>query len=166
MRLNTLTKSILALATVACLSLGAFAERKGGGWEKMQTQLNLTPSQQQQLQPIFQAQRDAHQQWREQHKAQFANILTAEQRAQMEAMKGQKGKRTRMGWKSLNLSDDQKAQMKALRESNRPQMKASREQFRSQVMAVLTPEQQTKWEEMKKNHKGHWKKRGMRKQNG
>lgn len=156
MQLNKMTKSILTLALAGCLALGAFAEprRDRGDWgQKMQQKLNLTAAQQEQLKPIFQAQREQHKKWREQSRTQMMGILTAEQRAQLEAARGQKGQRGQV-WKSLNLTPEQKAQMKELRQRNKPQMQASRQQFQSQVAAVLTAEQKARWEEMKSQHRG------------
>ena len=72
----------------------------------------------------------------------------------------------------LNLTDDQKAKVKPILESQAQQMKAvhedaslSQEQRKSkmkaihesthdQINAVLTPEQQAKWKQMRQEHKG------------
>jgi protein CpxP len=87
--------------------------------------------------------------------------------------------------KELGLTADQQTKMKALRENTRGQLQALRnndqltqeqkheqarqikEQTRSQMQAILTPEQQKKFAEMKKQHQGkHGKHRGHQGQPG
>ena len=84
------------------------------------------------------------------------------------------------GWKDLNLSADQKAKIKSIREQTKQQMQAVkadnsltaeqkkakmkeiRENSFSQINSQLTPEQQQKFAQMRAQHKGRHH-RGMRK---
>ena len=87
------------------------------------------------------------------------------------------------GWKALNLSADQKTQIKSIREDARKQMQAvksdtslSKEQKKakmkdihedttSKINALLTPEQQQKFAQMQANHKKRHK-RAEKENNG
>jgi periplasmic protein CpxP/Spy len=80
--------------------------------------------------------------------------------------------------KQLNLTDDQKAKLKPILQDEAQQMKGAhedtsltheqkkakmkeiREAHKSQVDQILTPDQQKKWEEMKKAKEQHEKKSG------
>jgi len=114
---------------------------------------------------------------------QFSSVLTEEQRTQLKEMKesrkdrGSKGKGKRDGKhgskhggkrggmqslvEKLELTEAQQEQMKALREAKKENKgskdKASREAARAEFEAILTPEQLTKFNELKENHKGHGK---------
>ena len=60
----------------------------------------------------------------------------------------------REAWmRSLDLTDEQKTRLATMRDRNRAQMKAEREQFNTKVMALLTPDQKAKFEEMGKRHR-------------
>ena len=149
---------LLGGAILLGLTLIAPAERgqhqRGNPLERLQSKLNLSPEQVEQLKPTFESMQQRHQAQREKMKAQFASILTPEQRAKMESDKGS-GKGHRGHFKDLNLTDAQKAQMKSFWESQRGQMKQDRTAIDSQMEATLTPEQLTKYQEMK----SHWGKR-------
>jgi Spy/CpxP family protein refolding chaperone len=69
-------------------------------------------------------------------------ILTPEQRQNMQAIRGEKGG-MKDEWKSLNLTVDQKAKIKAIHQANQSQFKA-----------ILTPAQQSKFGNGK-HHKDH-----------
>ena len=63
-------------------------------------------------------------------------------------------------WKNLNLTDDQKAQMKALHDKFKADhptpgsaTKADRKALREQMEAILTPEQLAKMKQMRASHK-------------
>lgn len=176
MRVQTISKTIFSLAAVTLLSFGAFAadggHRHGGrGFERMAQHLSLTESQQSQLKPIFEAQKAQRKQLRQQFQAQMRAILTPEQVAQLDQHKAERraerAEGGREGWKrgerggkfaSLNLSDTQKSQLKALREARKPQMQAQRQQFEQQLASILTVEQRAKVEEMKQRRaerRGH-----------
>ena len=64
----------------------------------------------------------------------------------------------------LGLTDEQVAQMKTTMTQQRAQRQASREQGKASLMAILTPEQATKFEAMKGERKG--KGRGYGKRGG
>src|SRR5690348_15049077 len=84
-----------------------------------------------------------------------------------------KGERGAKFAEALNLSDQQKADLKSIRDNERQQAQAikndtslSAEQKKAkfkelrkssheQMMAKLTPEQQQKFKEMRKDHRGH-----------
>jgi len=140
------------------LATSAFAAEPGKGshthnpLERMQTKLNLSAEQVSRLQPTFEAAKQRHMAQREAFKAKMDGILTSDQKAAWEKSKGE---HKRGGFKALNLTADQKAQMKTYWEQNRSQGQAQRNEMDSQVMAVLTPEQQTKFKEMKSRHGHH-----------
>jgi Spy/CpxP family protein refolding chaperone len=106
---------------------------KKGNWQK----LNLTDSQKQQMRDIRQAAR-----------TKIEAVLTPDQLAKFKAEhpEGQEGKREHVKhqggrFASLNLTPDQKTQIKKI-------MQESREE----VKGVLTPEQQKQMQEFRKNH--------------
>lgn len=109
-----------------------------GPWQK----LNLTDAQKNQLKQI-----------RESTRAQIDEVLTAEQKAQMEKFKAerqaqrgqgqrpqQRGERGKKGFAALNLSEDQKAQIKKIMESSK-----------AQTQAVFTPEQREQMKQFREN---------------
>ncbi|MCY7273594.1 MAG: Spy/CpxP family protein refolding chaperone, partial [Phormidesmis sp. CAN_BIN44] len=91
-----------------------------------QNRLNLTDDQKARLKTI-----------RDNTRQQIEGILTPEQRAKLQADRGQ-GMKRGQGWKSLNLTDDQKAKLKAIRQASRTQMDS-----------VLTPEQRSQMQQYK-----------------
>ncbi|AFZ24069.1 P pilus assembly/Cpx signaling pathway, periplasmic inhibitor/zinc-resistance associated protein [Cylindrospermum stagnale PCC 7417] len=115
------------------------AQAKGRGpWQK----LNLTDAQKSQLKQI-----------RESTRAQIDQVLTAEQKAQLEKLKAerqaqrgqgqrpqQRGERGKKGFAALNLSEDQKAQIKKIMESSK-----------QQTQAVFTPEQLEQMKQFREN---------------
>ncbi|MEN2750977.1 hypothetical protein AAIR29_04945 [Psychrobacter sp. FBL11] len=119
-----------------------------GGMRGPLSQLDLTATQQAQLQALKQNNRSERMQNRE---AMLA-ILTAEQRAQLETLKSErqaKGHRHshNKGGKNsplseLNLTATQRAQIATIRQNN----SGSRIQNRSAIMQVLTAEQRQKLE--------------------
>lgn len=131
--------------------------------DKMTQELDLSADQAERIRQLFDAQR----QTRQDKKGQFKSILTDAQLAQLEQhraemkekRKANRGERTgeRKGRRghfkdvmaSLNLTEDQKAQMKAMRE----QAKAEREQFQAELKSVLTPDQQARFEALKAERK-------------
>ena len=75
--------------------------------------------------------------------------------------KDMKERRVEIMKNELNLSEEQLVKMKAAdekleaaRENNRQDMKQAAETHRMELKEILTPEQQVKFEEMKKNHPG------------
>ncbi len=109
-----------------------------GPWQR----LNLTEAQKAQMQTI-----------KSNTRAQIEAILTPEQKATLAAAKearqaqrqaGQpgQGQRGPKGWANLNLTEQQKTQMRQIRESSKQQM-----------LAILTPAQRQQVEEMQENMK-------------
>jgi protein CpxP len=103
-----------------------------GKWDK----LNLTDAQKQQLGQIG---KDTHD--------QIQAVLTSDQQAQLKAaMQNRQGQNRQAGqarqgrqnlWASLNLTDDQKAKIKAIKEAQKARMQA-----------ILTPAQQQQLQQM------------------
>ncbi|AFY49744.1 P pilus assembly/Cpx signaling pathway, periplasmic inhibitor/zinc-resistance associated protein [Nostoc sp. PCC 7524] len=96
-------------------------------------------------------------------RTQMEAVFTPEQKAKLEAARQERqarraqrqpgdrpqaGKRPGMKLADLNLTDDQKARMRAIREESQKQMQA-----------VLTPEQQAKLQELKANRRQRWQQR-------
>ncbi len=83
-------------------------------------------------------------------RTQMEAILTSEQKQQLEAAKqarqGQprqargQGERPNKGWASLNLTPEQKTQMRQIRESEK-----------NQIQAILTPQQQQQFKQFQDN---------------
>lgn len=170
--------SVLAMSSVfavtACTSVNATTDTapttskmqhkdgmKKGGMRGPMSQLDLTATQQAQLQALKQNNRGERMQNRE---AMLA-ILTAEQRAQLETLKSErqaKGHRRshNKGGKNsplseLNLTATQQAQIATIRQNN----SGNRMQNHSAIMQVLTSEQRQKLEAIKADrmangHKG------------
>jgi protein CpxP len=59
--------------------------------------------------------------------------------------------------KDLNLTDEQKSKVETIFKEQHDKFKALREETHSKLGTVLTPEQIAKFEELKKQHRGHWK---------
>jgi Spy/CpxP family protein refolding chaperone len=120
-------------------------------------------------------------------KAEIAQILTSEQKTKFAQMKEDRkdrrhGKRGdfKKGMEELGLSGAQKTQMKSIRgdskqekeaileahegdrEAARPELKDHREKTRTKIRAILTAEQQTKFDAMKKEHMGKRGERGKK----
>ena len=112
--------------------------KKGGmGWQR----LNLTEAQKAQMQTI-----------KNNTRAQIEGILTAEQRATLQAAKdAPRGQRGQRGWANLNLTEQQKTQMREIRQASQQQM-----------LAVLTPEQRQQMEEMRQNRRSRMQQRNSR----
>ena len=91
-------------------------------------------------------------------------------RADENAAKGDRGDRTQrrveMMKERLNLTDDQARQLQQIFQDAHQQwqadqgkadketMRARHEKMKEQINSVLTPEQQAKWEQMRKEHRG------------
>ncbi|MBE9037584.1 Spy/CpxP family protein refolding chaperone [aff. Roholtiella sp. LEGE 12411] len=104
---------------------------KKGPWQE----LGLTDTQKNQIQAI-----------RQNTRAQIEGILTPEQKAKLEATKQERqasqGQRSRNKFADLNLTEQQKTQMRQIWESSKQQMQA-----------VLTPEQQAKLKQLQENRR-------------
>lgn len=101
-------------------------QKGDGGWRR----LNLTDTQKAQMQAI-----------RSNTHAQIEAMLTPEQKATLTDGRGtRRGQGRQWGWPKLNLTEQQKTQMRQIRESSQQQM-----------LAVLTPEQRQQMQEMRQN---------------
>ncbi|QLE54718.1 Spy/CpxP family protein refolding chaperone [Nostoc sp. TCL26-01] len=140
--LTTTTTSLAMpmLANASSPQLIAQAEKKGP-WES----LGLTDDQKAKIKEI---QRNT--------RTQMQAVFTPEQKAKLEAARQarQQGQRPPVGerpgkkFADLNLTDDQKAKLRAIRESSQ-----------KQIEALLTPEQRTKLQELKANARQRWQQR-------
>ncbi|MEA5582615.1 P pilus assembly/Cpx signaling pathway, periplasmic inhibitor/zinc-resistance associated protein [Nodularia harveyana UHCC-0300] len=125
---------------MAQMSKPGGGEKGGRGFGR----LNLTDAQKAQMQTI-----------KTNTRAQIEGILTAEQKATLQAAKearqaqrqagqgqrqARRGQRGEKGFANLNLSEEQKTQMRQIREASKEQM-----------LAVLTPEQRQQMAEMRQN---------------
>lgn len=135
---------------------GHRGERKGFG---MMGGLNLTDKQKEQIKEIMttakadaekattpEAKRDIFKAAREKINK---DVLTPEQAAKVKAMHGRHGMRGEGPFAKLNLTDDQKAKIKAIREDAQAKIKPIREDEHAKVLNVLTPEQRKQLEDMK-----------------
>ena len=173
--------SALALSSVfavsACTSVGATTDtspttnvqknykagmKQGmhkGDMKNPMSQLNLTAEQQTKIATIRQNNRGD----RMQNHSAVMEVLTAEQRAQLETLKSQRQAEGRRGsnqkggknspLSELNLTAAQQAKIQTIRQSN----SGNRMQNHSAIMEVLTAEQRTKLEALKaeRQAKGH-----------
>jgi len=145
-KLSLLLPGAIALALTVAPVLPAFSQstttpnapqmhKHRGGMNK----LNLTDDQKARLKQI-----------RESSRAQIESVLTDEQKSKLQAMKQQRqamrqqgqsmrqqGQRGKGVWASLNLTDDQKARIREIREN-----------AKTQRNAVLTSEQRQQLEQM------------------
>ena len=107
------------------------------GEGKRMNNLNLTPEQKTKMQQL-----------RASTQSQIDAVLTDEQRQKLAQVKAQRPAKARqdrrqaMGdtWKSLNLTTEQQARIKTIRQSSKQQLNA-----------ILTPEQQTKLKSFKRD---------------
>lgn len=160
----------------------AVGTEAGPGHHGPMSRLNLTPDQQSQIHSImasFRAQRKADM---EAFEANARQVLNQQQMARLEAMKaereqhrgehrqwqgrkdGEQGEMHHHGHhhggldrmaRELNLTQEQKAQLQAYMESQRPHLKAEREAMIAQVRNVLTPEQRAQMDQMRQQHHHH-----------
>ncbi|NJP10072.1 MAG: hypothetical protein HC866_11815 [Leptolyngbyaceae cyanobacterium RU_5_1] len=138
-----LVPGVIAL-TLACLPvLPASAQTEPAPTvqpRQRENKLNLTDAQKTQMKQI-----------REETKAAIENILTPEQKTQLQTMK-QSGQKMRGGFKNLNLTDAQKEQMRAIKQSAKQKMQA-----------ILTPEQR---QMMQQKRQGMQQRRQQMRQQG
>lgn len=170
---NLFLSLTLAASVLMALPAAADGHRHRGGkhspeqrLNRMQSKLDLSDEQMIQMKAIF----ESHKSEFERIKSEMKNTFTDDQRqALKEARKNRKrdksAKRERPSpeerskrMAKLGISEGQQAQLRSLRQ----QMKSERELIKQEMQAVLTPEQQTKMEEMKKHRKGRRGNRGQR----
>jgi Spy/CpxP family protein refolding chaperone len=157
-----------ALGTVAVAGHGGKMRGHRQPMPWMLERLDLTEEQEEQLQALRKEQRESMREQREtmaamgeEQREAVMNILTEEQQETLEEMRGRRGKffdrRGGMGaFSRLDLTDEQKEQLQALRKEQRESMREQREAMaamgeeqREAVMNILTEEQQETLEEMR-----------------
>ena len=161
------------LATVAVAERGGKMREHRQPAMRMLDQLDLTAEQQAQLQALRERHEEAMREQREnmaamneEHREALMNILTAEQREAMKEMRGKRGKFFgRRGWEGkgrhdmqrrgqgafsrLDLTAEQREQLKELRQKHRTAMRETRQKHRTALESVLTDEQREKLEMLK-----------------
>ncbi|MDJ0727919.1 MAG: hypothetical protein QNJ38_22690 [Prochloraceae cyanobacterium] len=127
-------RSLFLTGAIALIIFGASISpamaKEGTRLDRMAENLSLTESQKNRVERVFKSSR-----------TQIENILTAEQKAQLETIK-ERGMKGRKMFKSLNLSEDQKQQIRAIRQNTR-----------QQVSQILTTEQRQKMQEIRQQRK-------------
>lgn len=73
---------------------------------------------------------------------------------------GDSQKRVERMTQELNLNETQQQQIQAIMEQQRAELEALREQSKSKIAAVLTPEQQAKFDELREERKAKYGKKG------
>lgn len=125
--------------------------------KRVQEKLKLTPEQVSQIRPIVSEWKEARKARLQGMRSQLMEILTDEQKAKLEEMKGQVGAGREEGGRqgglrkvleALNLTDEQKERLKESRRKMMSEAQADRQQYVARVKAVLTPAQQEQLEEM------------------
>ena len=129
-------------------------------FQKMQSELDLSAEQSDQIKQIWQSKRAETKQLRDQMKATFTDEQRAAMKEWRKSRKRGEGQRPSKAERQakmaeLGISQGQMQQAKSLRQ----QLRQHRKDTQSQIASILTPEQQTKFEEMHKNRRG---KRGHR----
>ena len=162
-----------ALATVAVAERGGKMREHRQPAMRMLDHLDLTDEQQAQLQALRERHEEAMRELREnmaamneEHREALMNILTAEQREAIKEMRGKRGKFFgRRGWEGkgrhdmqrrgqgafsrLDLTAEQREQLKELRQKHRTAMRETRQKHRTALESVLTDEQREKLEMLK-----------------
>lgn len=161
-----------ALATVAVAERGGKMREHRQPAMRMLDHLDLTDEQQAQLQALRERHEEAMRELREnmtamneEHREALMNILTAEQREAMKEMRGKRGKFFgRRGWEGkgrhdmrrgqgafsrLDLTAEQREQLKELRQKHRTAMRETRQKHRTALESVLTNEQREKLKMLK-----------------
>ena len=119
--------------------------------------LQLTDEQVAQVAALKEQHMEERQAGREERKAAFEAILTADQLAILNAHREsrEEGAKSRGTRPDLGLSADQQAALTALREQHRGSGQVARDEFRAAFEAILTPEQLDILEELKASRAGH-----------
>lgn len=161
------------LATVAVAERGGKMREHRQPAMRMLDHLDLTDEQQAQLQALRERHEEAMRELREnmaamneEHREALMNILTAEQREAMKEMRGKRGKffgrrggegkgrhdmrrRGQGAFLRLDLTAEQREQLKELRQKHRTAMRETRQKHRTALESVLTDEQREKLEMLK-----------------
>ena len=165
-----------ALVTVAVAERGERMREHGQPMPMMLEHLDLTDEQREQLNKLREKQMEAMREQREamaamgkEHREAAMNILTEEQQEALKEMRGQRGwggkgrhdmrrggkdrydaRRSGQGaFSRLDLTDEQKDQLKELREEHRTHIRETRKKHRTALENVLTDEQRETLEAMK-----------------
>lgn len=162
MKKNWIISAGVALA-LGALATVAVAER--GGKQpalRMLNRLDLTADQQEQLQALREAmrtQRETMAAVNEEYREALTNILTDEQREALKEMRGRRGwagkgrhdmRRGGPGaFSRLDLTDEQREQLKTLRQEQRAERRATRQKHRTALESVLTDQQRERLELLK-----------------
>jgi Spy/CpxP family protein refolding chaperone len=72
---------------------------------------------------------------------------------------GHRGDRVERMAKDLNLNAEQKSQLEAIFKEQREKFEAIHQDTRARIQKVLTPEQQAKFDDLKKQRHEQWQKR-------
>lgn len=162
MKKNWIISAGVALA-LGALATVAVAER--GGKQpalRMLNRLDLTAEQQEQLQELreaMHAQRETMAAANEEYREALMNILTDEQREALKEMRGRRGwagkgrhdmRRGGPGaFSRLDLTAEQREQLKTLRQEQRAERRATRQKHRTALESVLTDQQRERLELLK-----------------
>jgi Spy/CpxP family protein refolding chaperone len=164
--LNIVRKGLLGLALLATVgSTVAMADTPSGKpaavcrqqHGNMLQKLNLTADQQSQVHGFMQQYRTQKKADRQAFEGELKTVLNQDQWARFQAHQAERpAGADKMGHRRhhhhrlafLNLTPEQKAQLQAYRETQRPQQQAERQQLRSRIRGVLTPDQQAVFDQM------------------
>lgn len=160
----------LALATAGALTLaGPLLAMPGHDpVQRLSAQLELSAEQQHQLSALFEAHREQmraegsrergeRREARMALNAEIRELLSAEQAEQFDAMQRRGGP-----FQALDLSDEQRQQMRALMRENRSREGVDRAELREQMRAILSEEQLAQLDAFRaeRGHKRHRQRRG------
>lgn len=167
-------KLTLALAAAGALTLAApvLAHPKHDMVERLADRLELTSEQQDEVKGLYEVHRDQmralyrqeegqrdRNAWRESRmalNAEIREVLTDEQIEQFDAMqrrgyKNRGGKRHGGQFRALDLSDEQRSEMRTLMREQRGQEHSDRAALREQMREILTEDQQAQLDEMNRS---------------
>jgi Spy/CpxP family protein refolding chaperone len=123
----TLTSAPLVVKAESPSAITVAQAQKPEKWQN----LNLTPEQRTRMAEI-----------RSQTRSQIEAVLTPQQREQLKATMQESRQKRREAFANLNLTPEQKAQMRQIKQS-----------AKSQFEAVLTPEQQQQLQQFRENRR-------------
>lgn len=161
--MKTLIYMLLALAISALPVLaqgpgGPGGRNPGSFLDRMKTDLGLTDSQVQQLQPLFTEQRQRDQARHEAVRNQLEAVLTPDQKVMLSQRGPGSGRppegRPQDGAKrpnplaDLNLTADQQARIEQILTGVHQQEGSERAAFEARLTAVLTADQQARWQQL------------------
>lgn len=153
------TGALVGTLLVAALAVSAVAadsqQKAQRPWQRLVARLNLTQTQQKEIRPLFRAHRQDMRQRNEAFKSELESMLTADQMSKLEQLRADRKAARQAGqpvrraaFKSLDLTQEQQAQLKDYVRQNRPQRRAATRQYAAQVRALLTDEQKSIFDQM------------------